>query len=99
MKSIDISDSHPRGLDRYTAPWAYAQAIVAALLVVGIGFALRGSTIDFPPAQSFNGLHSGAIGTVTDAVYALFRPPGAIVLTLMTAAAIWHLYNAAGHER
>ena len=94
MKSIDISAPHPRGLTRYTAPRAYTQAIIAALLMVALGFALRGSTIDLPLARSFNGLHSGAIGAVTDTVYAFLKPPGAIVLTLLTAAAIWLLQHS-----
>jgi undecaprenyl-diphosphatase len=64
-------------------------AVLGALLVTAVGFALRSHAIDLALAQALNTLHTGVVGTVTTLVYRGLEPVSAIAITIVTTGLIW----------
>lgn len=64
-------------------------AAAAILVITGAGFALTARPVDLPLSVALNGLHSGALGTVTSAVYHVISPVPAIIITAVICALIW----------
>ncbi|WOP19064.1 phosphatase PAP2 family protein [Raineyella sp. LH-20] len=66
-------------------------AVVAIVVITGVGFALKGHPVDLPLSKALNGLHTGALGAFTSAVYHVISPVPAIIITVVICAAIWLL--------
>lgn len=69
-----------------------ASSVIALLAVVVVllgGVFLQESSVDFDAVRALNMLHVGAVAAVTNTVYAVFGPLGAIVLTVAATALIW----------
>ncbi len=66
-----------------TTQWARIiwTAGVGIVLVLVVGLIIRTSRFDFAVVQFFNGYHHGVVGSLTNAVYAIFEPALAIVGT------------------
>lgn len=67
--------------------WGVATIGIAVVLIGGV--LLSGSSIDLPLAAAFNALHVGVVGSVATGVYAVLEPAGAVILTVIVAAALW----------
>jgi len=63
-------------------------ALAAVAAVVVLGSLVRASAFDLPVTRAMNSLHSGAVAVTTDTIYRLLEPPGAIALTVVTAAVL-----------
>jgi undecaprenyl-diphosphatase len=64
-------------------------AVLGALLVTAVGFALRSHPIDLALAQALNTLHVGVAGTLSSLVYRGLEPVAAIALTILATGLIW----------
>ncbi|QGF22825.1 phosphatase PAP2 family protein [Raineyella fluvialis] len=64
-------------------------AVVAILLITGLGFLLKSHPVDLPLAKAMNSLHSGAFGSLTSAIYHIISPVPAIIITAVICALIW----------
>ncbi|MEA5155951.1 phosphatase PAP2 family protein [Raineyella sp.] len=64
-------------------------AIVAIVAITVVGFLLKRHPVDLPLSKALNGLHTGAFGAVTSAVYHIFSPVPAIIVTVVICALIW----------
>lgn len=64
-------------------------AVLGALLVTAVGFALRSHAIDLAWAQALNTLHAGVVGTLSNLVYQGLEPVAAIALTILATGLIW----------
>jgi undecaprenyl-diphosphatase len=64
-------------------------AVLGALLVTAVGFALRSHAIDLAWAQALNTLHTGVVGTLSSLVYRGLEPVAAIALTILATGLIW----------
>lgn len=64
-------------------------AVLGALLVAAVGFALRAHAVDLALAQALNAVHTGVLGLVTTRVYQGLEPVWAIVITIGTTGIIW----------
>jgi membrane-associated phospholipid phosphatase len=56
-------------------------AAAAAAAILSVGLLIRSSDFDIAVVRFFNGYHDGAIGAITNAVYAAFGPVPAIIGT------------------
>jgi undecaprenyl-diphosphatase len=65
------------------------RAVVVIILLVVMGFILRGHAIDAPVAAVLNAAHVGVIAGLTSAVYAVFEPVPAILFTMVLTAVVW----------
>ncbi len=75
-------------LDRSRYPLAsVAIAVVAVVLITIVGFTL--GTVDLGLSKALNGLHTGALGAFTTAVYHVISPGPAIGITVVVVAVIW----------
>lgn len=63
-------------------------ALLAVIAVLLCGVLVHHSSFDLPVTQAMNHLHVGPIALLTNTVYRLLEPPGAILLTVITAAVI-----------
>lgn len=64
-------------------------ALVTVVVVLAVGGLLHASAVDLGATRAFNALHVGAVATVTDSVYAVFSPVGAVLLTVVATGVIW----------
>ncbi|WP_052226335.1 phosphatase PAP2 family protein [Microbacterium mangrovi] len=64
-------------------------AVLGALLVTAVGFALRAHAIDLALAQGLNSLHTGTLGLVTTLVYQGLEPTASIAITILATGVIW----------
>ncbi len=65
-----------------------ALAAVTFVVLLVVGLALRPGQ-DAGLARDFNSLHTGVVGAFTSAVYEIFSPVPAIVVTVLVAAVFW----------
>ena len=63
-------------------------AIIGVVLVVAGGIALHASAFDLPVDRALNGLHTGAVGALGDAVYKFVGPLYAILGTAVLTAVL-----------
>lgn len=62
--------------------------VVVVLLLVA-GFVLRADPFDAGLASTLNAAHVGALGVLGSAVYAVFEPVPAVLLTVVLTALVW----------
>ncbi|WP_181819317.1 phosphatase PAP2 family protein [Curtobacterium sp. AG1037] len=65
------------------------RAVVVVVLLVGVGFVLRAHPVDAGLARALNSLHVGVLGAVGSAVYTLFEPVPAVLLTVVLTGLVW----------
>ncbi|WP_289459066.1 phosphatase PAP2 family protein [Curtobacterium citri] len=65
------------------------RAVVVVVLLVVAGLLLRGHPVDAPSAAALNGAHTGVVGALSSAVYTVFEPVPAILLTMVLTAVVW----------
>ena len=73
------------------ATWVTGIGAVVIVVLFGL-LAARNTAFSSAETQlsaAFNAAHVGALGSVTSAIYAIFSPVPAIVITLVIAAAVW----------
>lgn len=63
-------------------------ALVVAVLVVA-GLVLRAHPLDASLAAALNAAHTGVVGASCSAVYALFEPVPAVLLTVVVTGLVW----------
>lgn len=63
--------------------------MVVVVLLVGVGFVLRAHPVDAGLARALNSLHVGALGAVGSAVYTVFEPVPAVLLTVVLTGLVW----------
>ncbi|RDH95274.1 undecaprenyl-diphosphatase [Curtobacterium sp. AG1037] len=63
--------------------------MVVVVLLVGVGFVLRAHPVDAGLARALNSLHVGVLGAVGSAVYTLFEPVPAVLLTVVLTGLVW----------
>ena len=85
-RPLDVAILRPPALVR-----SGVTAVTTVVVVLVLGAALHASAFDLAVTRSFNELHSGLVGVVTDAVYAVLSPVEAVVLTAVATAVIWAL--------
>ncbi|MDQ1131236.1 phosphatase PAP2 family protein [Microbacterium sp. SORGH_AS_0888] len=64
-------------------------AVVAVALLTALGFVLRSHPIDLALSQRLNTLHTGAIGAISNAAYAVISPVPAIAITVVLTGVVW----------
>ncbi|GAA3341224.1 hypothetical protein GCM10017714_24310 [Curtobacterium pusillum] len=75
-------------LDPSRYPLASVTLAVAAVIVITVvGFML--GTVDLGLSKALNGLHTGALGALTTAVYHVISPGPAIGITVVVVGVIW----------
>lgn len=67
--------------DRWRTP--VARAVVAVVVLVVVGLVVRAHPVDAGLATSLNALHTGVFGSLCSAVYAVFEPVPAVLLTVV----------------
>lgn len=72
---------------RWRTPVGRAVAVVGLLAVVG--FVVRSLPVDAGLARSLDALHVGVLGAVCSAVYTVFEPMPAILLTIVITGIVW----------
>lgn len=65
------------------------RAVVVVVLLVGVGFVLRAHPVDAGVARALNSLHVGVLGAVGSAVYTVFEPVPAVLLTVVLTGLVW----------
>ncbi|SDQ21153.1 undecaprenyl-diphosphatase [Curtobacterium sp. UNCCL20] len=70
----------------YPLAWI-AIALAAVIVVTIVGFTL--GTADLGLSKALNGLHTGAVGAVSTAIYHVISPGPAIGITVVVVAVIW----------
>lgn len=63
--------------------------MVGVVLLVVVGFVLRAHPVDAGLARALNSLHVGALGAVGSAVYTVFEPVPAVLLTVVLTGLVW----------
>lgn len=63
--------------------------MVVVVLLVGVGFVLRAHPVDAGLARALNSLHVGVLGAVGSAVYTVFEPVPAVLLTVVLTGLVW----------
>ncbi|MBT2502440.1 phosphatase PAP2 family protein [Curtobacterium sp. ISL-83] len=79
VNGILIPSTHPLA--------SVAIAIAAVIVITLVGFTL--GTVDLGLAKALNGLHTGALGAFSSAVYHVISPAPAIGITVVVTAVIW----------
>lgn len=64
-------------------------AATAVITLVAIGFLLRSHPVDKQLSLTLNSAHVGTVGMISSAVYTLFEPAPAIILTMIVTATVW----------
>jgi membrane-associated phospholipid phosphatase len=64
-------------------------AVIGAIVVVALGFAMKAGQGDQAVVVALNKAHTGAWGAFSSAVYHAIEPAPAIVITLVIAAIVW----------
>ncbi|GGL89584.1 hypothetical protein GCM10009706_30220 [Curtobacterium citreum] len=59
------------------------------MLLVVVGFVLRAHPVDAGLARALNSLHVGVLGAVGSAVYTVFEPVPAVLLTMVLTGLVW----------
>lgn len=72
--------THPRS--------AIVVAVVTFIALIAVGLVLRPGQ-DEGIAREFNTLHTGVIGSVTSAMYHIFSPVPAVIVTILVAGVLW----------
>jgi undecaprenyl-diphosphatase len=84
---------HPAPLPILTRPDRWRTPVERAVVVVGllavVGFVVRSVPVDAGLAGSLDALHVGVLGALCSAVYAVFEPLPAIVLTIVVTGVVW----------
>jgi len=70
----------------YPLAWI-AIALAAVIVITIVGFTL--GTADLGLSKALNGLHTGAVGAVSTAIYHVISPGPAIGITVVVVAVIW----------
>lgn len=65
------------------------RAVVVVVVLAVLGFVLRVAPLDRPLSTWLNGAHTGVLGALCTAVYHVFSPAPAIVLTALATVAVW----------
>lgn len=63
--------------------------MVGVVLLVVVGFVLRAHPVDAGLARALNSLHVGVLGAVGSAVYTVFEPVPAVLLTVVLTGLVW----------
>lgn len=63
--------------------------MVGVVLLVVVGFVLRAHPVDAGLARALNTLHVGVLGAVGSAVYTVFEPVPAVLLTMVLTGLVW----------
>ncbi len=63
--------------------------MVVVVLLVVVGFVLRAHPVDAGLARALNSLHVGVLGAVGSAVYTVFEPVPAVLLTMVLTGLVW----------
>ncbi|TQJ29181.1 undecaprenyl-diphosphatase [Curtobacterium citreum] len=63
--------------------------MVGVVLLVVVGFVLRAHPVDAGLARALNSLHVGVLGAVGSAVYTVFEPVPAVLLTMVLTGLVW----------
>lgn len=63
--------------------------MVGVVLLVVVGFVLRAHPVDAGLARALNTLHVGVLGAVGSAVYTVFEPVPAVLLTVVLTGLVW----------
>ncbi|UFU13570.1 phosphatase PAP2 family protein [Curtobacterium sp. C1] len=74
---------------RPTRRRAVERAVVGVVLLVVVGFVLRAHPVDAGLARALNSLHVGVLGAVGSAVYTVFEPVPAVLLTMVLTGLVW----------
>ncbi|MDK8173485.1 phosphatase PAP2 family protein [Curtobacterium citreum] len=74
---------------RPTRRRAVERAVVGVVLLVVVGFVLRAHPVDAGLARALNTLHVGVLGAVGSAVYTVFEPVPAVLLTMVLTGLVW----------
>lgn len=76
---------HREGLLRPTASPKRTSllTVVAGLILLTVGWALRHNPIDAPVVKALNDAHLGVWGQVADFIYRALEPPGAVATTIL----------------
>ncbi|WP_186315320.1 MULTISPECIES: phosphatase PAP2 family protein [Curtobacterium] len=74
---------------RPTRRRAVERAVVGVVLLVVVGFVLRAHPVDAGLARALNSLHVGVLGAVGSAVYTVFEPVPAVLLTVVLTGLVW----------
>ncbi|OMH35265.1 hypothetical protein BGP79_01695 [Tersicoccus sp. Bi-70] len=64
-------------------------AVTGILIVLIGGLLLMHSAIDLPVARAIDSLHVGGVAVVTDAVYNVLEPVGAVLIAALVACVVW----------
>lgn len=63
--------------------------MVGVVLLVVVGFVLRARPVDAGLARALNSLHVGVLGAFGSAVYTVFEPVPAVLLTMVLTGLVW----------
>jgi len=63
--------------------------VVGVVLLVVVGFVLRARPVDAGLARALNSLHVGVLGAFGSAVYTVFEPVPAVLLTIVLTGLVW----------
>ena len=90
----EVRTARPRpltGIERATRRplTAVVTAVVGALAVVALGFAMKATQADQAMVVALNQTHTGWWGALGSAVYRGIEPVPAVAITLVIAAAVW----------
>ncbi|MEH0108194.1 phosphatase PAP2 family protein [Tersicoccus sp. MR15.9] len=66
-----------------------ATAVAGMLVVLVGGLLLVHSSVDLPAAEAFASVHVGFVALVTNAVYTVVEPAGAVVIAALIAVVVW----------
>ena len=84
MSAVSLTVPHPRG-------GVVLRAILAVALVTALGVTMAHSAADLSFTKAANSLHVGAIGALTNGIYATLEPLGAVVVAALLSALVWAL--------
>lgn len=77
-------------LERDADPRAsVVRAVVTVVVLAVVGLVLRWQPLDRGLAHWLNGAHTGAVGALSTAVYHVFSPAPAIVITALATGLLW----------